>query len=63
MNVDVEGDEEINLIKDGRARSNTCYNVVKGDTFGETVGMMVISQLILNRHRMDNHLQNLMTQW
>ena len=25
MNVDVEGDEEINLIKDARARSNTCY--------------------------------------
>ena len=25
MNVDVEGDEEINLIKDARARSNSCY--------------------------------------
>ena len=25
MNIDVEGDEEINLIKDARARSNACY--------------------------------------
>ena len=25
MNVDLEGDEEINLIKDARARSNACY--------------------------------------
>ena len=25
MNVDVEGDEEINVIKDARARSNACY--------------------------------------
>ena len=25
MNVDVEGCEEINLIKDARARSNACY--------------------------------------
>ena len=25
MNVDLEGEEEINLIKDARARSNTCY--------------------------------------
>ena len=25
MNVDVEGDEEINLIKYARARSNACY--------------------------------------
>ena len=25
MNIDLEGDEEINLIKDARARSNACY--------------------------------------
>ena len=25
MNIILEGDEEINLIKDGRARSNACY--------------------------------------
>ena len=25
MNIDLEGDEEINLIKDARARSNVCY--------------------------------------
>ena len=25
INVEVEGDEEINLIKDARARSNACY--------------------------------------
>ena len=25
MNVDLKGDEEINLIKDARARSNACY--------------------------------------
>ena len=25
MNIDLEGDEEINLIKDPRARSNACY--------------------------------------
>ena len=38
-------------------------NVVKWDTFSETVSMMVISQLICNRHKTDNHLQSLMTQW
>ena len=25
MNIDLDGDEEINLIKDVRARSNACY--------------------------------------
>ena len=25
MNVDLEGEEEINLVKDARARSNACY--------------------------------------
>ena len=25
MNIDLEGDEEVNLIKDARARSNACY--------------------------------------
>ena len=25
MNIDLEGNEEINLIKDARARSNACY--------------------------------------
>ena len=25
MNVDLDGDDELNLIKDARARSNTCY--------------------------------------
>ena len=25
MNINLEGDEEINLIKDARARSNACY--------------------------------------
>ena len=63
MNVDLERDGEINLIKVARARLMTVINVVKWDTFSETVSMMVISQLIINRHRMDNHLQNLMTQW
>ena len=32
MNVDVEGDEEINLIKDARARSNPCYKCEVGHT-------------------------------
>ena len=25
MNIDLEGDEEVNLIKDAKARSNVCY--------------------------------------
>ena len=25
MNINLEGDEEVNLIKDARARSNACY--------------------------------------
>ena len=25
MNVDLDGDDELNLIKDARARSNACY--------------------------------------
>ena len=25
MNIDLEGDEEVNLIKDARARLNACY--------------------------------------
>ena len=25
MNVDIDGEDELNLIKDARARSNACY--------------------------------------
>ena len=63
MNVDLEGKEEINLIKVQEPDQMPVINAVMWHTFSETVSMMVISQLIINRHRMDNHLQNLMTQW
>ena len=31
MNVDIDGEDELNLIKDAMARSNACLNVGKWD--------------------------------
>ena len=33
MNVDVDTDDEVNLIKDVRARSNACYKCEEMGTF------------------------------
>ena len=35
MNIDLDGDEEINLIKDARARSNACYKCGRSGQFSE----------------------------
>ena len=57
MNIDLEGDEEINLIKDARSRSNACY---KGGEVGhfqkEIINMMGINPLTVNKHKEANHL-------
>ena len=55
MNIDLEGNEEINLIKDARARSNACYKCGEVDISKETVSMMGIRPLTTNKHKADNH--------
>ena len=37
MNIDLEGDEEINLLKDAKARLNACYKFGEWDIFKEIV--------------------------
>ena len=53
MNVDVDTDDEVNLIKDVRARSNACYKCGKGDISKEIVSMMAINQQIVGKNKMD----------
>ena len=43
MNFDVDTDDEVNLIKDVRARSNACYKCGKWDISKEIVTMIVIN--------------------
>ena len=49
MNIDVDPEEEVNLIKDVRARSNTCYKCGEMGHFQEIVSMTVINRLVENK--------------
>ena len=63
MNIDLDGDEEINLIKDVRARRMLVINVEKWDIFREIANMMEINPLTVNKHKGDNHLSTPMILW
>ena len=56
MNVDVDTDDEVNLIKDVRARSNACYKCREMGHFQRDCkydGMMVINQQAVSKNKMD----------
>ena len=57
MNINLDGDDEINLIKDARARSNACYKCGKWDISREIVNMMGTNPLTVNKHKEANHPQ------
>ena len=63
MNVDLDGDDEINLIKDARARSNACYKCGEVGHFKGIVSMMEINPLMVNRHKEGNHPLTHMILW
>ena len=71
-NVGLDGDDELNLIKDARARSNTCYKCGEVGHLllllyyyfsKEIVSMMEISPWIVNRHQEDKHPLTPMILW
>ena len=63
MNIDLERDEEINLIKDARARLKLATNVEKWDISREIVNMMGTDPLTVNKHKEANHLNTPMILW
>ena len=63
MNIDLEGDEEINPIKDARARSNACYKWRSWDISRGIANMMEINPLTINKHKGDSHLLTPMILW
>ena len=63
MNIDLDGDIEINLIKDVRARSNACYKCGEVWHFREIVNMMEINPLTINKHKGNSHLSTPMVLW
>ena len=55
MNINLEGNEEINLVRDVRARSNACYKCGEVGHFQRDI--MEISPLTTNKPKADNHLR------
>ena len=53
MNVDVDTDDEVNLIKDVRARSNACYKCGEMDISKGIANMMVINHQTIGKNRME----------
>ena len=60
MNVNIDDGNELNLIKDARARSNACYNVGKWGISKGIVNMMETNPQIVNKLKRDRHLSTLM---
>ena len=56
MNVDLDGEDKLNLIKDARARSNACYKCGEEGHFQRDFKYDGDSPKIVNRHREDKHL-------
>ena len=56
MDINLEGDEEINLIKDARATPNAVTNVEKWDISKEIANMMGTNPLTVNKHKEANQL-------
>ena len=63
MNIDLEGNEEINLVRDARARSNACYKCREVVISKEIASMMEISPLTTNRPKVNNYLWTPMILW
>ena len=53
MNIDFDTEDDINLIKDVRDRSNACYKCGEWVIFRETVNMMVINHPTINKNQME----------
>ena len=56
MNVEVDTDDNVNLIKDVRARSNACYKCGERDISKESVNMMVIDPRMVSKNRKDHSI-------
>ena len=63
MNINLEGREEINLVRDARAKSNACYKCSEWDISKEIASRMEISPLTTNRPKVDNHPWTPMILW
>ena len=63
MNINLDEDEEINLIKDVRARSNVCYKCEEVGHFRQIANMMEINPLTVTKHKGDSHLLTPMIMW
>ena len=63
MNINLEGNEEINLVRDARARSNACYKCGEVGHFQRDLNIMETSPLTTNRPKMDSHLWTPIIQW
>ena len=61
MNVNVEEEDEVNFVKDARARSNTCSKCGEMGHFNVIVNIVVINHLII-KHQ-DRHPQIHMILW
>ena len=60
MNVEIDADDEINLIKDARADQMPVVNVEKWNISKEIVRMMEISPQMVSKNKRDRHLVILM---
>ena len=57
MNINLEGDEEVNLIKDMQGPDQMLVtNVEKWDISREIANMMGTNPLTVNKHKEANHL-------
>ena len=54
MNVEIDANDEANLIKDVRARSNACYKCGEGDISKEIVSMMEINPQMVGKNKKDH---------